>query len=115
MGRKKKRRSLEQRIADEEAKLAELKAKQKQQQLSKALDEGLVSDENKDEFKKLQKAVNTLTKAVKIADEYNREDLRNGLEELRSSIAEAMRSLIEDDDGDDDDDDDDDDEFEDDD
>ncbi len=99
---KKKRRNIKQRIEDKKAELAELETKQKGQELASALDEGLVSKENEAEFKKLQKEVTILTKAAKVADGYNRDDLQASIETLRDRVSESMRDLIDDETGDDD-------------
>ena len=101
MGSKKKRRNLDQRIKDKKAELVELENKKKQQALTNALEEGLVSKENEAEFKKLQKDGVSLTKAAKIAEAYEDTELKEALEGLRDRIGDAMRNLIDDGDGDD--------------
>ena len=89
-----KRRSIDQRIEDKMAELAELKAKKSQKKLDDALEQGMVSKENEKEFKKLQGQLKSLAKANKVAQEYKHDELIGELERLIQKITDELNDLV---------------------
>lgn len=89
-----KRRTLEERIADEKAKLAELQEKLNIKKIEEAADDGQVSDENRAEFKALKRELTSVKKVIKAADRHNAEALSAALSEFQSELTAGMAELV---------------------
>ena len=127
-------RSQDERISDMKRKIAELEAKKDIEGLKRAVKDGRVSEDDKKDYRKLNRALGVMEKAPGVFADFGMEDESDAAAKLRSKIISKMKKMLngseddydedEDEDegdefeesasgADDDDDDDDDDEFED--
>lgn len=89
-----KRRTLEERIADEQQKLKELQDKLDLKKIQAAVDEGLVPDEDKVEFNQLKKEIASIKKVIKAADRHGRPQISNLMNVFLKDLTEAMTGLV---------------------
>jgi hypothetical protein len=94
MSTPRKRRTLKERIADQERELQELKEKAALAEIENAFDEGRVTEENHAAFKALRKDIGVMKKAIKVANNHGNEGLVRILDEFRTKLATAMSELI---------------------
>ena len=89
-----KRRTLEERIADEQQKLKELQDKLDLKKIQEAVDEGLVPEEDKVEFNQLKKEIASIKKVIKAADRHERPQISNLMNVFLKDLTEAMTGLV---------------------
>lgn len=89
-----RRRTLEERIADEQQKLKELQDKLGLKKIQEAVDEGLVPDEDKVEFNHLKKEIASIKKVIKAADRHARPQISNLMNVFLKDLTEAMTGLV---------------------
>lgn len=94
MSTTRKRRTLEERIADEKAKLAELETKLNIKKIEEAADEGQVSEENQAEFKSLKRELASVKKVIKAADRHDATAVSEALSQFQSDLTAAMAELV---------------------
>lgn len=89
-----KRRTIDQRIADQKARLQELEAKKKSSALEDALESGHVPDESVKEFKKLKRELKKLNDASKILNRHDCADEASGLQRISKMLVAKMHELV---------------------
>lgn len=90
----KTRRTLEERLADNQQIGEDIKDKIRLRDINAAVKEGKISEGNEPLFKLLKRELTSVKKAVKAAARHEREGLVQALEEFTSDIAESMASLV---------------------
>lgn len=89
-----KRRTLEERIADQRVKLQELEAKQNLEKVEQAIDQGDIEEEDKAEFKRLKKELASVKKVIKAAERHQRPQILSLMNIFRNEITGAMTGLV---------------------
>jgi len=89
-----KRRTLEERISDEKAKLADLENKLNVKKIEESFDEGHVDDENQAEFKVLKRELASIKKVVKAAERRGRSVVVATLSEFQKELTATMAELV---------------------
>lgn len=89
-----RRRTLEERIADEQETLEGLKDKLRLKKIQEAVDGGLVSDEDQLEFSQLKKEIASVKKIIKAADRHERPQISNLMNAFLKDLTEAMTGLV---------------------
>ncbi len=89
-----KRRTLEERIDDEQKLLAELQAKLDLKKIEEAVHEGVVPEADRAEFRQLKKEVSSIKKVIKAAERHERPQIYNLMNVFRRELTEAMTGLV---------------------
>jgi len=89
-----KRRTLEERIADEQQKLKDLQDRLGLKKIQEAVDEGLVPDGDKLEFNQLKKEIASVKKVIKAAGRHERPQISNLMNVFLKDLTEAMTGLV---------------------
>jgi hypothetical protein len=91
---KRRRRSIEQRIADGERELQELRAQAQIQSFEAVLKEGRVIDGQRTEFAIRLREIRLLRKAVSAAERHEDFALSGKIQDFEGKLAESMASLV---------------------
>lgn len=92
--KKKQHRPIDDRIAEQERKLAELVERKRKAGLTTALEDGRVSEDDQPAFKKLKKELGALSRAASITSALGQEELSKELRALSKSLEGKMHELI---------------------
>ena len=95
MTKKRKRRSVKERIADRERELQELREQERLEDLEAILKNGKVADGSRTEFASRLRELRLLNKAVIAAERHDEPKLVESLKEFQDKIVESMTSLVE--------------------
>jgi cell fate (sporulation/competence/biofilm development) regulator YlbF (YheA/YmcA/DUF963 family) len=89
-----KQRPIEERIAEHQAKIAALEAKQQAKALDSALKDGRVAKEDQREFKALKSELRSVQKAKDAAARHGNDELVEPIAQLSADIEQKMHALI---------------------
>jgi len=95
MEKKRKRRSVKERIADQERELRDLRELERIEDLEAILKDGKVSDGSRTEFGAQLRELRLLNKAVVAAERHDEPQLVESLKKFQDKIVESMTSLVE--------------------
>jgi len=94
MHNKRKRRSVQERIADHERELLELRQAVRLEGFDTALKEGRVANGSRTEFTSRLRELRLINKAIKAAERHEQDDLVEPLKAFSDKLAESMASLV---------------------
>lgn len=95
MEKKRRRRSLQERIADQERELAELRAQARIENLEEILKNGKVAAGSRTEFGSRLRELRLINKVVIAAERHDEPKLVESLKEFQDKIVESMTGLVE--------------------
>lgn len=94
MDKKRRRRSIQERIADQERELEELRLLARIENLEELLKAGKVSDGSRTEFSSRLREMRLINKAVIAAERHGEPELVESLKKFQDKIAESMATLV---------------------
>ena len=94
MQKKHKRRSVEERIADHERQLQELREQARLEDFKTALTDGRVANGSRTEFTARLRELRLINKAINAAERHDQSDLVVPLQDFKDKIAESMADLV---------------------
>lgn len=95
MNNKRKRRSVKERIADQERELQDLREQERIEDLETILNDGKVPNGNRTEFASRLRELRLINKAVIAAERHDEPQLVASLKMFQDKIAESMATLVE--------------------
>ena len=94
MQKKRKRRSVQERIADNESELLELRERKRREDFKAALKDGRVASGSRAEFSSSLQELRLIHQAIKAAERHEQSHLVEPLQVFKDKIAESMANLV---------------------
>lgn len=94
MQKKRKRRSVQERIAEHERDLHELREQARIEDFETALKDGRVANGSRTEFTSRLRELRLILRAIKAAERHDQSNLVQPLQDFKDKIAESMADLV---------------------